>query len=177
LSYRRQLWEEAHQAAERNRQQIAADAAAAAAGVVGTEHKLVNGEQALHETPLPAGAATEVVKVNQKQPYTRQHPTEQPATPSPSSVPPADVGASDSNAASTSSTAGVMGAAAGQPSSAVSPWERRRQRLEADRLQRERELLEFQKQHWLEVKASAQRNRELVSIDAWNHDKYMVKAM
>lgn len=52
--------------------------------------------------------------------------------------------------------------AAGRQSSARDPWERRRQRLEADRLQRERELLEFQRQHWLEVKAAAQRNREQV---------------
>jgi len=41
-------------------------------------------------------------------------------------------------------------------------WEWRRQRLDVDRQRREAELLQFQQQHWREMRAAAERNRQQV---------------
>lgn len=41
-------------------------------------------------------------------------------------------------------------------------WERRKKRMEEDNMKREAEIKEFQRQHWLEMKAAAQKNRAQV---------------
>lgn len=43
-----------------------------------------------------------------------------------------------------------------------SPWEQRRARLEAEQAARDTQLREFQRLHWLEVKAAAARNKQQV---------------
>jgi hypothetical protein len=55
--------------------------------------------------------------------------------------------------------------AAAAGSAAADPWERRRRRLEEDRQRREAELLAFQRAHWQEVQAAAQRNRQQVGAE------------
>lgn len=44
----------------------------------------------------------------------------------------------------------------------LSPWELRRKRLEAEQAARDEQLRQFQRQHWLEVKQAAARNKQQV---------------
>lgn len=68
---------------------------------------------------------------------------------------------------SSSGTSSGSSSSASQPpvEDSLDPWERRLRRLEADRQRREAEIKAFQRQHWIEMKAAAARNRAHVLGD------------